>query len=90
MATYTDFRAEVKPGNILNFRKNCQFGVRIQAPPGYTYAAVSAQYGGCAKLASGTRSPQQTSYYFQGQQPYRIRHALPWAARLADKAASSI
>ena len=66
-ATYTDFRAEIKPGNILNFRKNCQFGVRMQPGPGYTYTAVSGQYRGYGKLTSGARGQQETGYYFQGQ-----------------------
>ena len=76
IAAYGDFRATVNGGNILDFRKNCQFGVRIQAPPGYAYAAVSAQYRGYAKLARGTRGVQQTSYYFQGQ-PQTISMSHP-------------
>jgi Domain of unknown function (DUF4360) len=78
MATYTVFRAEVMPGDMLNFRKNCQFSVRLQAPPGYAYSAVSALYHGYAKLARGTRGTQETSYYFQGQpQTFSTSHPLP-------------
>ena len=80
-AMYTDFRAETGPGNVLNFRKNCQFGVRMQAPPGYAYTAVSAQYHGYGRLASGTRSQQETSYYVQGQ-PQTVSRSHPLSGPL--------
>jgi hypothetical protein len=75
-ATYTEFRVEAGSGNILNFRKNCQFGVRMQAPPGYAYTTVSALYVGHGKLAGGTRGTQLTSYYFQGQ-PQTVSKSHP-------------
>jgi hypothetical protein len=76
VATYTGFRAEVSSGKILNFRKNCQFGVRMQAPPGYAYTTVSALYVGRGMLAGGTRGMQLTSYYFQGQ-PQTVSKSHP-------------
>jgi hypothetical protein len=65
--TYKDFRAEVKPGSPLNFRKNCQFNLQLPASPGDVYTAVSAEYVGSARLARGIRAQQETSYYFNGQ-----------------------
>jgi len=81
-ATYKNFLAAVGPGNVVNFRKNCQFGVRMQAPPGYAYTAVSAQYRGYGRLAKGMRGQQETSYYFQGQpQTVSPSHSLPGPLR---------
>ena len=65
-ATYTRFRAATGQGNVVNFRRNCQFSVRTQPPAGYAYSAVSARYRGYARLAKGVRGIQQTSYYLQG------------------------
>jgi hypothetical protein len=80
-ATYTKFRAVTGQGNVLNFRKNCQFSVRMQPPPGYAYTAVSAQYRGSARLAKGMRGMQQTSYYLPGQ-PRTVTQSHPLSGPL--------
>lgn len=52
-----------------DFRKNCQFNLRIQAPDGLTYAVEQAEYSGFALLGDGVTGLQAASYYFQGQAP---------------------
>lgn len=80
-AVYRVFRAQAGPGAGINFRKNCQFSVLIRVPPGYTYAAVSADYRGYARLAAGARGLQRTSYYFQGMpKTVAVNHPLPGPA----------
>ncbi len=80
-ATYTQFRAATGRGNIVNFRKNCQFSVEMRPPPGYAYTAVSARYRGYARLAKGMRGMQETSYYLQGQ-PHTVTPGHPLSGPL--------
>ncbi|MFF5208312.1 DUF4360 domain-containing protein [Streptosporangium sp. NPDC000396] len=64
---YSKYLAQVGMGaKPTDFRKNCQLTVQVNAPQGYTYAVVKADYRGYAYLAPGARGQQQASYYFQG------------------------
>ncbi|HWS32135.1 MAG TPA: DUF4360 domain-containing protein [Actinoplanes sp.] len=65
--TYSEYTASVGPkANPLDFRKNCQLGLNIRVPSGFTFAIASADYRGYANLHSGARGQQIASYYFQG------------------------
>ena len=66
--TYSDYLAQVGVGaRPTDFRKNCQLGLRIQVPQGFTYAIAQADYRGFASLARGASGLQRANYYFQGQ-----------------------
>ncbi|MFB9339157.1 DUF4360 domain-containing protein, partial [Actinoplanes octamycinicus] len=47
-------------------RKNCQLGVLVSIPDGWTIAIASANYRGRAALKAGASALQRTSYYWQG------------------------
>ncbi|MFF0744844.1 DUF4360 domain-containing protein [Streptomyces sp. NPDC004111] len=65
--TYSEYLAQVGKGaKPVDFRKNCQLGLRINVPHGYTYAVVTADYRGFASLEKGASATQKASYYFQG------------------------
>jgi hypothetical protein len=64
---YDDFVATTGGGApVTDRRKNCQIGVLVSFPAGWTFAVAKADYRGRAKLASGATGLQQTSYYWQG------------------------
>jgi hypothetical protein len=64
---YRDFVAEAGGGAaITDRRKNCQLGVLVTIPDGWTIAIASANYRGKAFLRSGASALQRTSYYWQG------------------------
>ncbi|WP_238490367.1 DUF4360 domain-containing protein [Actinoplanes flavus] len=64
---YRDFVAEAGDGAALvDRRKNCQLGVLVTIPDGWTIAIASANYRGRASLRSGATALQRTSYYWQG------------------------
>jgi Domain of unknown function (DUF4360) len=64
---YRDFVAEAGGGAaIVDRRKNCQLGVLVTIPEGWTIAIASANYRGKAFLRSGASALQRTSYYWQG------------------------
>lgn len=64
---YRDFVAEAGGGAaIIDRRKNCQLGVLVTIPDGWTIAIASANYRGKAYLRSGASALQRTSYYWQG------------------------
>ncbi|MFC4070852.1 DUF4360 domain-containing protein [Actinoplanes subglobosus] len=64
---YRDFVAEAGGGAaIIDRRKNCQLGVLVTIPDGWTIAIASANYRGKAYLRSGATALQRTSYYWQG------------------------
>jgi hypothetical protein len=48
------------------FRRNCQVGVLVHVPQGFTYAVASAEYRGRAALSSGSTALHRNNYYFQG------------------------
>ncbi|MEU8658847.1 DUF4360 domain-containing protein, partial [Actinoplanes philippinensis] len=64
---YRDFVAEAGGGAaVIERRKNCQLGVLVTIPDGWTIAIASANYRGKAVLRSGATALQRTSYYWQG------------------------
>lgn len=66
--TYTDYVAWAGAGaSVTDFRKNCQLGLRINVPQGFTYAIAQADYRGYAYLERGATALQRANYYFQGQ-----------------------
>jgi hypothetical protein len=63
---YSDYLAQVGVGaSPTDFRKNCQLGLRVNVPSGFTYAIAKAEYSGFAHLARGATGLQQANYYFQ-------------------------
>jgi hypothetical protein len=64
---YYDFVAEAGGGAALtDRRKNCQLGVLVSIPAGWTFAVAEADYRGRARLYSGATALQRTNYYWQG------------------------
>ncbi|MFC7531649.1 DUF4360 domain-containing protein [Actinoplanes sp. GCM10030250] len=64
---YRDFVAQAGGGvDATDRRKNCQAGVVVTAPAGWTFAIAEANYRGRARLSSGATGLQRTSYYWQG------------------------
>jgi hypothetical protein len=64
---YRDFVAEAGgSAGVVDRRKNCQLGVLVTIPDGWTVAIASANYRGRAALRSGATALQRTSYYWQG------------------------
>ncbi|GAA2688015.1 DUF4360 domain-containing protein [Actinoplanes palleronii] len=74
--TYSEFTAQTGAGaGPTEFRKNCQLGLNVHVPQGYTYAIASTDYRGYAHLERGSSATQTAYYYFQGEQgTSRIRH----------------
>jgi len=66
--TYGPVVAQVGVGaQSVDFRKTCLLSLFVHAPPGFTYAVDSADYGGFASLAAGSTATARTTYSFQGQ-----------------------
>lgn len=64
---YYDFVAEAGGGaDLTDRRKNCQLGVLVSIPAGWTFAVAEADYRGRARLYSGATALQRTNYYWQG------------------------
>ncbi|GGK98728.1 DUF4360 domain-containing protein [Mangrovihabitans endophyticus] len=64
---YRDFAAKAgSDAAAVDRRKNCQLGVLVTIPSGWTIAIASANYRGKASLLSGATALQRTSYYWQG------------------------
>ncbi|MFI9202238.1 DUF4360 domain-containing protein [Streptomyces sp. NPDC053048] len=65
--SYSNYLAQVGAGSgPTDFRKNCQLGLNVHVPQGYTYAIARADYRGFAHLAPGATGMERASYYFQG------------------------
>ncbi|MFF4223671.1 DUF4360 domain-containing protein [Streptomyces abikoensis] len=66
--SYSNYLAQVGVGSKpTDFRKNCQLGLNIHVPQGFTYAISRADYRGFAHLESGATGLEKASYYLQGQ-----------------------
>lgn len=65
--TYSNYLAAAGDGvSPLDFRKNCQLGLQVDVPGGFTYAIQSVDYRGYAFLGHDARGVQRAGYYFQG------------------------
>jgi hypothetical protein len=65
--TYSQFIAEAGPDSpATHGRRNCQLGLRVHIPQGYTYAITKADFRGYADLHRGATGLQRSSYYVQG------------------------
>lgn len=66
--SYSDFTAQVGADAAATaFRKNCQLGLNVKVPQGYTYAIASVDHRGFAHLERGASATQSSFYYFQGE-----------------------
>jgi hypothetical protein len=64
---YYDFVAEAGGyADPTDRRKNCQIGVLVTFPAGWTFAIAEADYRGRARLHPGATALQRTNYYWQG------------------------
>jgi hypothetical protein len=64
---YRDFLAQAGGGvDASERRKNCQVGVVVTVPAGWTFAIAEADYRGHAQLQAGATGLQKTNYYWQG------------------------
>lgn len=65
--SYSNYLAQVGVGSKpTDFRKNCQLGLNVHVPQGFTYAIAQADYRGFAHLENGATGLEKASYYFQG------------------------
>jgi hypothetical protein len=65
--TYSDYLAQVGVGATpTDWRKNCQLGLLVKVPQGFTYGVARADYRGFASLEKGASALEKASYYFQG------------------------
>ncbi|MFF5448650.1 DUF4360 domain-containing protein [Streptomyces sp. NPDC012888] len=65
--TYSEYLAQVgKDAKPTEFRKNCQLGLRVNVPQGFTYAIAKVDYRGFASLKDQASGTQRAGYYFQG------------------------
>lgn len=76
--TYSKYMAQVGPDvDVTEARKNCQLGLNVHIPQGFTYAIAEANYRGFGILAKGASASERASYYFQGdRQTTRITHTF--------------
>ncbi|WJK40456.1 DUF4360 domain-containing protein [Solwaraspora sp. WMMA2056] len=64
---YFDFVASAGRGvDTTASRKNCQLGVLVKVPAGWTFAVATADYRGRARIPAGATGRQRTHYYWQG------------------------
>jgi hypothetical protein len=65
--TFSEYAAEIGPGIPLSeSRKNCQLGVAMNIPSGWSYTLLKVDYRGFAALDAGVVGQQRSTYYFQG------------------------
>ncbi len=65
--SYHTFAAEAGSGvDPVDARKNCQLGIQVSLPPGYTYGLARSTYSGYIHLESGATALHRTGFYFQG------------------------
>jgi hypothetical protein len=68
--TYSAYTALVGvSAGPLDARKNCQIGLRVHVPQGFTYGIAQADYRGFAHLERGATGLERANYYFQGNSP---------------------
>ncbi len=65
--TYSNYLAQAGANTQpTDFRKNCQLGLLVHVPQGFTYAVSQADYRGFAHLEPGASAIERANYYFQG------------------------
>jgi hypothetical protein len=65
--TYSEYLAQAGGGaSATARRKNCQLGLQVHVPGGFTFAVGSADYRGFAHLEPGASALTKANYYFQG------------------------
>jgi hypothetical protein len=65
--TYSDYLAIAGDNaSPIEFRKNCQLTLQVDAPAGYSYAILNVEYSGFAYLTQGAKGLMQAAYYLQG------------------------
>jgi hypothetical protein len=65
--TYHDYTAKLGGAAApTDVRKNCQLGLEVNVPQGFTFAIAEADYRGNAKIADGATAVERANYYFQG------------------------
>src|SRR3954466_216506 len=65
---YHQFNAQTGVGTSpTDARRNCQLGLLISVPQGFTYAIARATYNGFAYLQPGASASEKANYYFQGE-----------------------
>lgn len=65
--SYSDYLAQVGPdAKPTDGRKNCQAGMRVKAPEGYSYGIVRTDYRGYMELAPGADGHLVAGYHHQG------------------------
>ena len=76
--TYSTYTAAVGVGaGPLDARKNCQIGLRVHVPQGFTYGIAEADYRGFSHLERGATGLERANYYFQGNSPTAyVQHPL--------------
>lgn len=75
---YSEYLAQVGGGaKPKEAHKTCNLDVRLDIPPGYSYAVERADYRGIGLLVSGARGVQKANYYFHGgARPVEQSHAF--------------
>ncbi|WP_242883426.1 DUF4360 domain-containing protein [Actinomadura litoris] len=67
VVTYSSYLAQSGGSSLpIDARKNCQVRLKMNVPPGFTYAVTKANYTGWAQLQDGASATHKGSYYFQG------------------------
>jgi hypothetical protein len=65
--TFRAFKAQVGGGApVTDFRKNCQLGMYVVPPSGYTYAIARIGSRGSDELARGAQGVHRTLHYYAG------------------------
>ncbi|MEV6671177.1 DUF4360 domain-containing protein [Streptomyces sp. NPDC051162] len=65
--SYSNYVAQAGVGaKPTDARKNCQLGLNVHVPQGFTYAVAQADYRGYARLEPGATGLERANYYFQG------------------------
>ncbi|TYK44066.1 DUF4360 domain-containing protein [Actinomadura decatromicini] len=65
--TYAEYKVrtggDAKPTDM---RKNCQLGLKVYVPQGFTYAITQVDYRGSAHLEKGASLVNKRGFYFEG------------------------
>ena len=63
---FSTYEASVDPGQFIGV-KDCQLGIRLHTPQGFSFSIASFDYAGYVVLeTTGMSSTQSAAYYFQG------------------------